>query len=174
MQHSSCLRAALALAALVVVSVVSPSAHAFERQWHFGGGGGIVTASDGYELGPALGLHAAYGVSDVFDVRLELLGARSARAAVTLTFYAAKVGLAYKLDIIEWIPYFGVTTGFLGVTEPVAPFSRAQATLGLIGGLDWAVTRHFGLGLAGMLDYTLSEPASCAAALLRAEYQFGW
>ncbi len=55
--------------------LLSPKrAHAFEREWHVGGGLGATVYPHYYSTGPALGLNAAYGISDVFDLKLELLG----------------------------------------------------------------------------------------------------
>jgi hypothetical protein len=170
-------RAAVALAGVLATLLVAPRAGAFERQWHFGAGGGIASPGDGYTLGPAIGLHAAYGLSDVFDARLELLVSNHAAASADLPadrFYGGKLGVAYKLDVIQWIPYLGVSVGFLGVVEPRAPYRQAQATLGLVGGLDYALARNFGLGVVGTVDYVLGPTAAMTAGLLRAEYRFGW
>jgi len=52
---------------------LAPShARAFEREWHVGGGVGITAYPHHYSAGPSLGLNAAYGISDVFDLKLEL------------------------------------------------------------------------------------------------------
>jgi hypothetical protein len=170
-------RAVVTLAGVFGTLLVGARADAFERQWHFGAGGGIASAGDGYALGPAIGLHAAYGLSDVFDARLELLVSQHARASAGLPvdrFYGGKLGVAYKLDVIQWIPYVGVSAGFLGVVEPRAPYRATQATLGLVGGLDYAVARSFGLGVVATADYVLGPTATMTAGLLRAEYRFGW
>ncbi len=55
----------------LALSAAPRSADAFEREWHLGVGGGVAS---GTELGmsPALSAYAAYGLSDVFDARLEL------------------------------------------------------------------------------------------------------
>jgi hypothetical protein len=165
------------LAGVLGTLLVGTRAQAFERQWHFGAGGGIASPGDGYALGPAVGVHAAYGLSDVFDARLELLLSQHAAANPTLPadrFYGGKLGVAYKLDVIQWIPYFGVSVGFLGVVEPRAPYRGAQATIGLVGGLDYALGRNLGVGIVGTVDYVLGPTATMTAGLLRAEYRFGW
>jgi hypothetical protein len=159
------------------VLLVGARAEAFERQWHFGAGGGVASPGSGYALGPAVGLHGAYGLSDVFDARLELLLSQHAVSTPDLPpdrFYGAKLGVAYKLDVIQWIPYFGVTAGFLGSLEPRAQYRGAQATIGLMGGLDYALGRNVGVGVIGTVDYVLGPPATMTAGLLRVEYRFGW
>jgi hypothetical protein len=170
-------RATLALAGALTALLVTARAGAFERQWHFGAGGGIATPGDGYTLGPAIGVHAAYGLSDVFDARLELMASRHAATTAIVPadqFYGGKLAIAYKLDVIQWIPYFGVSAGFLGMVEPRAPYRSAQATIGLLGGLDYALTRSLGIGAVVSADYVLGPPATMTAGLLRLEYRFGW
>lgn len=164
--HRSAFAASVSLLALVALE---RHAFAFERQWHLGGGlGGVI--ANGYSLGPAFNAYAAYGISDVFDVRLEAAASRNAPSFL----YGAKLALAYKLDVIEWIPYAGVDAGFLGVSSPRDRFKAASPTVGALVGLDYAVSRDFGLGLAGFYDYALAGGGSIISAFLRAEYRFGY
>jgi len=152
---------------------VSPPAFAFERQWHLGGGVGAAFPSNGYDLGPALALHGAYGISDVFDLRLELQGSRNDFQGTPVSFYGARLGLAYKIDIIEWIPYIGVSGGSFGVVWSESFVLRPSA--GAFFGLDYAVSRHFGLGVLAVGDIIIANPSvTVGAVLLRAEYRFGW
>jgi hypothetical protein len=170
-------RTVLALVGFFAALLESGRAEAFERQWHFGGGAGMASPGTGFALGPAVGLHGAYGLSDVFDARLELLlsqHAPRAEGASADRFYGAKLGVAYKLDVIQWIPYFGVTAGFLGALEPRDQYRAAQGTIGAMGGLDYAVGRNLGVGVIGTVDYALGPPATMTAGVLRVEYRFGW
>jgi hypothetical protein len=155
------------------VLFLGPRAGAFEREWHLGGGLGVA-AANGYPLGPAANLYAAYGISDVFDVRLELAGSRSSLAPESAYLYGAKAALAYKIDVIQWIPYVAIAGGYLGVTRRVAPFTLGQPTAGLLAGLDYAVSRDFGLGVALSYDYAFHPGAAYANGFLRAEYHFGF
>ncbi len=177
------------LAAAFAVTFSAPHARAFEREWHLGGGLGAA-AANGYSLGPAVNLYGAYGLSDVFDLRLELAASRQltrpprapqesdasyqARASDPAALYGAKLALAYKIDVIQWIPYLAVSAGYLRVTERAAPFTLGQPTAGLLAGLDYAVTRNFGLGIAGSYDYAFHPGAGYANVFLRAEYRFGF
>jgi hypothetical protein len=163
------------------------SARAFERQWHLGGGAG-VSGGSGLVLSPALGLYAAYGLSDVFDARLEVtlrahpLGARERNEveADERDPYAlsAMVGLTYKLDVLTWVPWGGVYVGYQGFEEaPRAglPFKQHDAAIGLGVGLDYGWSRSFGLGVSFRSDSALSQTTSVSFdALLRAEYRWGW
>lgn len=161
------------LAAAFAVTLSAPHARAFEREWHLGGGLGAAAANH-YTLGPALNLYGAYGLSDVFDLRVEVAVSRHATTPEPAVLYGAKLALAYKIDVIQWIPYLAVSAGYLGVTERVAPFTLGQPTVGLLAGLDYAVTRNFGLGIAGSYDYAFHPGAGYANAFLRAEYRFGF
>jgi hypothetical protein len=183
-------RSAFAAAfSLVVLAAVETDAFAFERQWHLGGGlGGVV--ANGYQLGPALNAYAAYGISDVFDVRLEAAASRNlhdsyvamdpmsmryvTRRGERSLLYGAKLALAYKIDVIEWIPYAGASAGFLGVTSPQGRFEAASPSVGGLVGLDYAISRDFGLGVAGFYDYVILGKGSVVSAFLRAEYHLGY
>jgi hypothetical protein len=174
---------------LPALVAVETDAFAFERQWHLGGGlGGVV--ANGYQLGPALDAYAAYGISDVFDVRLEASASRNlhdsyfsidrtsqrylTRRGESSLLYGAKLALAYKIDVIEWIPYAGASAGFFGVTSPQGRFEAASPSVGGLVGLDYAISRDFGLGLAGFYDYAIIGKGSIVSAFLRAEYHFGY
>ena len=85
-------------------------ARAFERQWHVGGGLGAASESGRYDERLVLGLHGAYGISDVFDARLELQGSHD-DFGIPEWLYLARAGLAYKLDVLQWIPYVGGSAG---------------------------------------------------------------
>jgi hypothetical protein len=199
---------------VAAASFMAAPAAAFEKQWHVGGGLGASAPAE-FSLGPAANVYGAYGISDVFDLRLEGFLSRNEDAPVpaapsanppaaripgrSALFYGAKLALAYKVDVIEWIPYFGITAGFLGVAprgeaedQPAdaAPFARANASAGLIAGLDYAVSRSFALGLGVFGDYALHgqpEPSTDPdkqrrddtaplywSGFLRGEYRFGW
>jgi hypothetical protein len=129
-------------------------------------------------------VHAAYGLSDVFDLRLELAGSRQTikprtveerREPVVADLYAARLGLAYKLDVIQWIPYLGVRAGAVGVSDPVPPFESLSPSVGGIAGVDYAMSRSLGFGLQLSLDYLLAgEGNQLFGGLITAEYHFGY
>jgi hypothetical protein len=172
--------------AVALVVVGSPgSARAFEREWHLGGGLGVTAYPHNYSAGPALGLNAAYGVSDVFDVKLELLGslngyqenAQSPREHAEP--FSAAAGLSYKLDVLQWIPYGALLVGYQHVAGrlPVGePFRRDDALVALVLGLDYAATRSFGLGASIRSDLRVSSlgQGQSFTPMLRAEYHWGF
>ena len=165
---------------------LAPShARAFEREWHVGGGVGITAYPHHYSAGPSLGLNAAYGISDVFDLKLELLGSThsyspggsspSERGAA----YSAAAGLSYKLDILQWIPYGAALIGYQHIAGPIPasePFRRDDAILALVLGLDYAATRNFGLGASFRTNFLLStfDEGEAFTTMLRAEYHWGF
>ena len=177
----------LAAATVAALAVLAPDdAAAFERQWRAGGGVGLagLTEFQGAFSSPAAGLHLAYGVSDMFDVMLELnSSSHSIVADSRSTVYSASAGLAYKLDVIEWVPYFAVLVGYYRFAGP-SPFeSPNQAGAGLALGIDYAFERSFAVGAQiryhGFMD---DLPASVLGtgegpyftSLLRFEYRWGF
>lgn len=166
----------LASSTFVIGLSLTGNASAFERQWHLGGGAGVVTPSGPYALAPALGAYASYGVSDVFDVKLQLTLSRAAAEPDLASFrYGAHAALAYKIDVIQWIPYFGIRAGAVAVSDPVAPFEKLSPSVGGIAGVDYAMTRSLGFGLELSLDYLSAGAGNeLFGALITAEYHWGY
>lgn len=170
--------AALGITVGAALCAVATPARAFERQWHVGAALGAANGS-GLSLSPAVGVYGAYGLSDVFDVRLEVT-ARGFKVADELNpnQLAAMLGLVYKLDVLRWIPWAGVYAGYQGFDA--APrkglaFKQHDAALGMGVGLDYAFSRSFGAGITLRSDSALSRAeATTFDALLRAEYRWGW
>ena len=160
------------------LSSISGSAQAFEREWHLGAAAG-VSHGQGLELSPALGAYAAYGLSDVFDARLEVT-ARGYHVGDELNPNAlsAMLGVTYKLDVLRWVPWAGVYAGYLGFLEPPSlelPFKQHDVALGVGLGLDYGVSRNFGLGVTLRFDDALGRAdTGTFDGLLRAEYRWGW
>ncbi|MET0792049.1 MAG: hypothetical protein ABW061_11060 [Polyangiaceae bacterium] len=175
----------LAASAAFAALLAPRQARAFEREWHVGGGIGVTAYPHYYTAGPALGLNAAYGVSDVFDVKLELLGSLNtytpplADSSEHAEPWSAVAGLSYKLDVLQWIPYGALLVGYqhIGGRLPATePFRRDDALAAVVLGLDYAATRNFGLGASVRADFLLSSADHSAALtpMLRAEYHWGF
>src|SRR5689334_12592778 len=98
-----------AAAAASCLAFAAPAA-AFEREWHVGGKLGGA-ALKGAPLGPAVNVHGAYGLSDMFDAVLEVTASRHGWSNGTDVFSAA-AGLAYKIDVLQWTPYLGLLGGY--------------------------------------------------------------
>lgn len=173
------LRASLVGSGLMAaVACASAQAQAFEREWHVGGGVGVADGR-GLTLSPALSAYAAYGMSDTFDARVELT-ARGYHVGSSENPNAlnAMAGVAYKLDILRWVPWVGVYAGytaFLKAPREGLSYHQRDFALALGLGLDYAVSRNFGLGVTVRFDEALaSQSDRTVDVLLRAEYRWGW
>jgi hypothetical protein len=167
--------ACLALAAVAACVLAPADALAFEDEWRVGGRAGVADLS-GVGLGPALGLHAGYALSDMFDVTFEGLVSRHDGADGT-DVAIATVGLAYKVDVFQWIPYVAVLGGYAhyaGVPGPGGEHGSEPAVAGQLG-LDYLVTRSFGMGAELRWHSSLRDGLSFPlfSATLGAMYRFG-
>jgi len=170
MHRSGHARTLLLVGPLSMVLFFTPPLRAFERQFHLGGGLGAARPSGDYELGPALGIHAAYGLTDAFDLRLELQGSRSDLGTLPVSFYGTRLGLAYKIDVMRLIPYAGVSAGGFAIAWEGGSLVRPSG--GAYFGLDYGVSPHFGLGVFVNGDFIVVNPAVIVTSvLLRAEYR---
>jgi hypothetical protein len=167
-------RALLVLTTVAGWFCATPAA-AFENQWHLGtGASAVLFAGDASYLVPSLNLHGAYGVSDVFDLRLQMatgMPLSPPQSGCSLTFAEAVV--AYKLDIIEWIPWVGLGPGVFGATGKLEGRERhaLQPSVGLWLGLDYAFSREWGVG--GTLSLHSWVADSTRSSLRHAASQFG-
>jgi hypothetical protein len=178
-------RLGLLLGAVCGLLICRP-ARAFERQWHVGIEAGAANPVGG-ELGlsPLGGVYAAYGLSDVFDVRAGVAGALASRdargslRALSARLASARLGLAYKLDVIEWIPYAALTAGvaYAGLDYGEAGTVTEWApAFGVELGLDYAFHRSFALGLHLRSEAWLGMPEvdGVFSLALAAEHRWGW
>jgi opacity protein-like surface antigen len=168
------------LATLVLVG--ASSAQAFERQFHAGGGLGVVEMKRGDFSGPAIGaeLDLTYGLSDMFNVLVEtsysphiLTGSvagplddkgvagpsRDVRMPGTFHAFSATTGIAYTLDVLRWIPYIGVLGGVSyvsGKCDQVTPELKCTGEVSDVR-LEWV--------LALGLDYQITRSLAAGLAL---------
>jgi hypothetical protein len=170
-------------AALLPLVLGARPVSAFERQWHLGGavGAGLFSDAD-TDAGPLLGIYGAYGLSDMFDAKLELNGGTHGHTDGRVNLVSVSAGLAYKLDVIEWIPYFGAQAGYYYLSGDVLPGELSHHELGLSFelGLDYALSRATAAGVQLRYHGFLHEPMSSLAdapywgGLLRLEHRWGW
>lgn len=192
-------RAGVCLGALLSLVTSSSISQAFERQWHLGaglglGGFGRVAGSsvpfsdDGLKL-PMVGAHAAYGLSDMFDARLELTwGLHSLDGSPDVVdpeleqthVVSAATGLSYKLDVIEWIPYLGLLAGYYGyfggpalASDGLKPGGGGDLGASLILGLDHALSRDVAVGVQ-LRYHRLLAGEDYFTAQLRVEHTWGF
>lgn len=159
------------------------NAHAFENQWHLGAGAnGLSYSGDKGYLMPALSLHGAYGLSDVFDLRLETALGMSVSPDTHGTLGLAELVFAYKIDIIEWIPWVALGAGVFGATGGVQGAQRdaLQPAGSLWLGMDYAFSREWGIGGVFAAHSWIGDTSRSNLRLastqfgLRVERRFGW
>ncbi len=181
------MRARVTIAALLAASTValtSERALAFEKQWHLGGGVGVggFMAEETVGTAPVLGLYGAYGVSDMFDVGLELNASNhdAGEAGGRAWVYSVAAGAAYKLDVLQWIPYVGLLAGFYYFDGPTPVGRDADFGASLTIGLDYAISRNVAMGGQLRFHFFSNElPSSIddnalMTVLIRAEYRWGF
>lgn len=174
------MRLGVAVGCAAIGATIANPASAVEREQHLGldlGGNTLVIGGSGGDPGFSVGAHWTYGLTDQFDLMLE--GAWSAEMlkqhAGTVT--NAGAGLAYVLDVLQWVPYFGLLVSGYELTgsEIGGPKLLPGGVLAL--GLDYRLNRALELGVAvreHMLFTEASTYPSFVQVFARIEYTWGW
>jgi hypothetical protein len=179
--------ATVALAAVLVGLTSSAPARAFEREWPRGAGAGVAAlTTQGGNPGLEAGAHLAYGLSDVFDLRLD---GRYAWLPLRLeatythpplaemrTFAWVDASLAYKVDVLRAVPWLAGGVGYFHAFEAPLPeqslWSNDVHLFGAVG-LDYALTREVGLGGTARYGLLLGGSADFGAQAY-VEYRWGF
>lgn len=193
-------RAFAALAALVAGLLAGPrDALAFEKQWHLG-------AQASYQLfvRPVLGgvhgiggsAHLSYGLNDMFNLIVDAgvsvhpnPGYDPAAPRPELVIPHVDVGATYVFDVIQWVPWIGLTAGawdVIGTSSPACPLASNGAPqalcnemrlgLGATFGMDYQPTREVSVGLNGRYTLLLfgAEVEHMVTVGLRVEHMWGY
>jgi hypothetical protein len=182
------------LAALVAYALQAGPAVAVERQHHIGvapGLGILATDKSKTAFGATLGAFYTYGLTDQFNLLAEgsialhefSREAPDPKAPLVIpktrpsTIGTSAVGVAYVLDVLRYVPYFGVLVGanFLGggTTDQLVLAPSAQLALGL----DYQFSRSFAMGIAFRQHMMLTKLAtypSYTTVFLKAEFAWGY
>jgi hypothetical protein len=185
---------ALPLASLLAASALCASpraAHAIERQHHFGLDPSLamlkVDDKSSLSTGVGLGVHYTYGLSDQFNLMAELnasIVAADQKQDTPTTPRTrpaevdhALVGVGYVIDVLRWVPYFGVLAGGYrlagGTLDSALVVFGGAAQLGL----DYQLSRQWALGVAGQQHFLLTKMStypSYTTLMLRFEYMWGY
>lgn len=167
----------LGAAAFALVVFGTRGASAYEHDFHVGAKGGLAFQND-RDLGWAVGAHGAYGLSDMFDAELELFASQNVVVDdQKTTVFAATTGLAYKIDILRWIPYVGVLGGYYhwgGLPGPNGETNAVGAAAQL--GLDFLMTRDVALSLDFRWHFSFKDEfySPMRSLMLGAEYRWGY
>lgn len=173
-------RTCLSLLCLIPLCLAAPCAHAFERQWHLGldTGAAALSYNGGAYGGLGAGAHLTYGLTDSFNALVEIDASSHSvdPGRPSLKLASGSIGAAYTLDIIRWVPYFGVLAG--GYRFSGADLQKAEYKLGFqfALGLDYEINRSWSVG-AQLRYHTFSDdPLSTVylTSFLRASYVWGW
>ena len=182
------------LAALVLGAALCASpreALAIERQHHFGLDPtlALLKVDDKSSMSPAVGLgaHYTYGLNDQFNFMAELNASfmiqgekldepTTPRTRPTQIAHAL-AGVGYVIDILQWVPYFGVLVGGyrLGggtLDDPLVVLGGAVQL-----GLDYQLSRQWAIGGAlqqHFLVTKMSDYPSYTTMMLRFEYMWGY
>jgi len=155
---------------------VSPAAFGADEEWHAGGRAGI-TVMKGTGVAPALGLHGAYGLGDMFDATVEVLGSHHVGSTGT-DVLSASAGAAYKIDVFEWIPYVSLLAGYYDYIGSPGPNREHGSQFGASAqiGLDYLPMRELALGAEVRWHASFSDGFHFPlfSATLGAEYRWGW
>lgn len=191
MRASSATRAFLVGVALAGAIAVAPrEARAVERQHHFGLDPSLsilkVDDKSTLSVGGGLGAHYTYGINDQFNFMASLNGSRvaanqeqdpGAPHTRPANVGHALAGVGYVIDVLRWVPYFGVLAGgyyLSGGTLDSAVLAFGGAVQF---GLDYQLSRHWAIGAAGQQHFILtkiSDYPSYTNVMLRFEYMWGF
>ncbi len=181
---------ALALA----MCLVPRPAEAFEHQHQLGIDGGLafiaIDQTPSLSLGGGGGVHYTYGISDAFNLLVE--GAFCAIALQGLPMGTMPtnnrptmienlgVGIGYTLDVLRWVPYFGVLGSAFSLHGGTVDDVRFAGGVTIAAGLDYQLSggpKHFAVGVAVRQHFMLSDFTnypSYTQVFLRAEYVWGF
>jgi len=113
--------------------------------------------NEAQELGVAYGLHYSLALTDQFDFVGELGGATvDLKPIVTALspmdrpaqMWNTDVGVIYKLDIVQFVPYFGALAGGYVLTGGSLPNARVLPGGEIAVGGDYLLTRRWAVGLS--------------------------
>jgi hypothetical protein len=185
---------ALTLASTVLVAALCASpreALAIERQHHLGLDPTLallkVDDKSSMSTGFGIGAHYTYGLSDQFNFMAELnasfmtsgekLDAPTTPRTRPTQVEHALVGLGYVIDVLRWVPYFGLLAGGYRLAG-----GTLDDQLFIVGGavqlgLDYQLSRQWAIGAAAQQHFLFSQLStypSYTTVMLRLEYMWGY
>lgn len=167
----------IGMAASLALSLIAlPStALALERQWHVGIdaiAASLSTPADGHR-GLGGGAHVAYGVNDWLNLELGISAVHTLQGGPSVL--DATMAAYYTIDVIEWVPYFGI---FAGGYRFMGDATSTSFGGGLALGLDYQFHRSFSVGAQARLHEIFApDPfgmTTYGTLGLRAEYLWGF
>jgi hypothetical protein len=168
--------ASLALSALVSTALPR-EARATEKEWHLGASLGYSSLGFTHgrnENGTGGFLHARYGFTDAFDFTMNASFFGYVDVQQTRFAPATSAGINYVIDISEWIPSVGFTTGVVDVitircddgSDPCG--HEVYPYVGIPGSLEYRVAGFAPVGLR--FEYQFLFPGQPSSALFLTAY----
>jgi hypothetical protein len=182
------MRVLVAAVALAGVLLAPRAAHAFERSQGFGLDAGLAVLSVGgeaAETGISFGLHYSIALNDQFDfvaeaggavVDLDPIVAPMAPTNRPSMLWNTDAGVIYKLDIVQFVPYFGALVGGYVLNGGSLPAAQVQPGVELAVGADYLLSRKWAVGLAireHLLFTDMGDYPSYLTVTGRLEYTWG-
>ena len=185
---------AFSLASVAIVSAlcVSPrEARAIERQHHLGLDPSLsmlkVDDKSSVSTGAGVGVHYTYGLSDQFNFMAELnasIVAANQKQDMPASPHTrpaevdhALVGVGYVIDVLRWVPYFGVLAGGYRLSGGTLDKDRIVIGGAAQLGLDYQLSRNWAIGAAGQQHFLITKMStypSYTTLMLRFEYMWGF
>ena len=172
-------------AALALLAFFVPrEAAAFERQWHLGANAGyaaLIRPTGAALHGFGGGVHLTYGLSDTVnllalaDVTMHPSTTHEGQPVPEILLGGGSLGFSYVFDVLQWVPYVGVTAGAYYESSPDGGGARLAVQIPF--GLDYQISRSFAVGATGEYKLLFLDVAGVSqrfAAYLRAEYIWGF
>lgn len=172
---------AVAFAIAAALAAGTARAEAQERTWHLGGSLGFSTLFGGpTAAGFGGGVHAAYGINDLFN--LVAVFDVSAHPYARWVIPSGGVGATYLLDVGPWIPYAGAIAGPAGIlsVNPTCglsiaePCSALRINLEIPFGIDWRATKSFTVGAGGRFQLLLLGDVPWFTVNVTAKAEYTW
>jgi hypothetical protein len=185
------LRAGVLAGAFVAAGVTAATpAPAVEREHHLGvdlGASMLVVSDKGSpDLGPMVGAHWTYGLTDAFNLMVEgswsllALNENVVNKSTPLTRPEwganADVGLAYVFDVLRWVPYAGLLAGGYTLGGGTIQGTKVLGGAAIALGLGYRVSRSLSVGVSArqhMLTDANTYP-SYTQLFGQLEYTWGW
>jgi hypothetical protein len=179
----------MALGVALASAAFGSQAHALEQENHLGFDAGasllVIGKKSTPDLGPTVGGHYTYGLSDAFNLMGEaafslvaLDQADDPKKPRTYPSWVANVdvGIAYVFDVLKWVPYVGVLVGGYALSGGTIGGTKLLPGAAAALGLDYRLGPTLSIG-AVLEEHFVSETStypSFTQALTRIEYTWGW
>lgn len=174
-------------------------AGAVEKQHHLGIDAGLgilaINKKDVPSVGATFLGHWTYGLTDQFQIAIEggysivSLGEVANQTVMQngmmvklpnnrpAHVFQVGAGVNYVLDVLRWVPYFGVHATVFGLLGGNLPSPRLAIGPTLAAGLDYQITRALSVGFSARQHFPISDPndyPSFTQLMARAELVWGW